>query len=184
MEVTSKNIIQVKDLQFVPFLEEQVLQAKIAEMGQLIGAEYADKNPILISILNGAFIFTADLMRATEIPCEVAFTRLSSYDGVNSTGAIKTLIELNIELKDRHVIVVEDIIDTGRTLHYFLNQLKKHKPASLTVAALLVKPDAIQHHFPIHYTGFSIPNKFVVGYGLDYNDAGRQLKSIYQLYEQ
>ncbi len=174
-------IIQVKDLQFMPFLEETVIAQKVQEMGKTIRDDYQDKNPILISILNGAFIFTADLIRAVHIDSQVAFTQLSSYEGLNSTGEIKTKLGLTVDLKDRHVIVVEDIVDTGKTLHYFLGLLKKLSPASLAVAALLVKPDAITHHFPIEYIGFNIPDKFVVGYGLDYDEAGRQLRSIYQL---
>ncbi len=181
MEITEKTNIQVKDLQFTPFLDEAVISQKVQEMGKTIRQEFKDKNPILISVLNGAFIFTADLMRAIHIDSEVAFTRLSSYEGLNSTGEINTKLGLTVDLKDRHVIVVEDIIDTGKTLHYFLGLLQKLSPASLSVAALLVKPDAITHHFPIDYIGFNIPDKFVVGYGLDYDEAGRQLRSIYQL---
>lgn len=182
METTSKDLIQVKDLQFVPFIDEVEIKNKVETIGKAIAEQYAGKNPIFISVLNGAFIFTADLMRATPIASEVAFTQLASYEGTTSTGKVKTLIELKVDLKDRHVIVVEDIVDTGKTLYYFLDLLRQQEPASLAVAALLVKPDAIEHHFPIDFIGFNIPTKFVVGYGLDYNDAGRQLGSIYQLY--
>ena len=148
MEVTDKKRIQVKDLHFVPFLDEAEIRQKVMQMGKAIRNKYKGKNPILISVLNGAFIFTADLMRAAHIESEVAFTRLASYDGISSTGEVKTLLELDVELKDRHVIVVEDIVDTGKTLHYFLSLLQKLSPASLSVAALLVKPKR-------HRTSFS-----------------------------
>ena len=183
MEMISDQIIQVKDLQFELFIHQEEISRKVKEMGHDLRRDYADKNPIFISVLNGAFIFAADLLRAAAIDSEIAFTRLASYDGLQSSGKINTLLELDVELKDRHVIVVEDIVDTGKTLHYFLQLLRQHGPQSIAVAALLVKPEAVQHAFPIDYIGFNIPNKFVVGYGLDYNAAGRELESIYQLRE-
>lgn len=180
--MTSDKLIAVKDLWFEPFLSAEQIAEQVREMGKNIATEYAGKNPLFISVLNGAFIFAADLVRAANIDCETAFTRLSSYDGLQSTGQVKTSLQLDVDLAGRHLIIVEDIVDTGKTLHQFSQMLQTHQPASIAVAALLIKPEAIAYTFDIAYRGFEIPNKFVVGYGLDYNGSGRQLSSIYQLH--
>ncbi len=178
-----QELIQIHDLQFVPFIKAAQIAMRVGEMGEAVRAEYTDKCPIFISVLNGAFIFAADLVRASQVECETAFTRLSSYEGTASTGVVKNTLGLDVDLKGRHLVVVEDIVDTGRTLHKFITHLRAQEPASLKVAALLFKPEALQHPLDIDFLGFEIPNKFVVGYGLDYNGRGRQLSSIYQLHE-
>ena len=185
MELLSKqdNIIRAHDLTFKPFLSEERIQERVAELGQQITNDYRGKKPLFIGILNGAFIFTSDLVRACDLTCETTFIKLSSYEGLNSTGDVTTLIGMDIDLKGRDVIVVEDIIDTGRTLSRFLAELKKLEPASVKLASLLVKPEALQHHIPVDYKGFDIPNKFVIGYGLDYDGEGRNLGGVYQLVE-
>ena len=186
MELLSKQdkkLVRAHDLTFEPFISEEKIQNRVVELSQQITSDYKGKKPVFLSILNGAFIFVADLVRACDLTCETTFIKLSSYDGVKSTGNVTTLIGMDIDLKDRDVIVVEDIIDTGETLFQFLKELKKLEPASIKLASLLVKPEALQYDIHVDYKGFDIPNKFVIGYGLDYNGEGRNLASIYQLAE-
>ncbi|MEL6863380.1 MAG: hypoxanthine phosphoribosyltransferase [Bacteroidota bacterium] len=181
MNSVKPKIIQLKDLYFREYLSVEQIQERVAAMGAEIRQNYAHRNPIFISILNGAFMFAADLVRACNIDCELSFVKLSSYKGTQSSGTVTTVIGLDTVLEGRDIVIIEDIIDTGRTLHGFMQQLKEEKPKSIALASLLVKPDALQYHLQIDYTGFSIPNHFVVGYGLDYDSAGRHLPSIYQL---
>ncbi len=181
--VTKSKVIQLHDKSFEEFITAEQLQKRVDEIGEVLSRRFEGKCPVFISILKGSFIFTADLMRATNIPCEVAFTQLSSYDGLGSTGTVQTKLNLDVTLKNRHVIIAEDIIDTGNTMKHFLLELQKYNPASVHLVTLLLKPEALQHALDIEYVGFEIPNKFVVGYGLDYNEHGRNLKGIYQLKE-
>ncbi|MFK8101636.1 MAG: hypoxanthine phosphoribosyltransferase [Saprospiraceae bacterium] len=183
MDVKNK-IVKAHDLSFQKYLSEEKIAERIAALGQEIAAEYENKNPLFIAVLNGAFVFAADLMRACgDLACEVSFVKLSSYDGLASSGKVETILGLDTSIEGREIIVIEDIVDTGKTLFQFLQHLAKFNPVSISLASLLVKPDAIQYHFPIAYVGFNIPNKFVVGYGLDYNGAGRNFSAIYQLIE-
>lgn len=181
MNPTKSPIIQIHDLSFQPFLSEEQIQERIQVMGKELAQQFASKNPLFVGVLNGAFIFMADLIRACPIDCEINFVRLNSYDGTQSSGTIATVLGLNQDIEGRHLIVVEDIIDTGTTMKDFLAFLQTKKPASITIVTLLFKPDALKYPIPIDYTGFEIPNKFVVGYGLDYNEQGRNLSNIYQL---
>ncbi len=176
-------MITVNNLQFKPFIAAETIQQRIDELGVALRERYAGQRPLFIGILNGAFIFTADLVRAAELECEVTFMRLSSYAGLQSTGQVTTNMGLDIEIKDRHVILVEDIIDSGRTLYELTKNMREQGPASVAIATLLLKPDALQFPLEADFVGFSIPSKFVIGYGLDYNQAGRELKEIYQLAE-
>lgn len=176
-------MITVNNLQFKPFIAAETIQQRIDELGVALRERYAGQRPLFIGILNGAFIFTADLVRAAELECEVTFMRLSSYAGLQSTGQVTTNLGLDIEIKDRHVILVEDIIDSGRTLYELTKKMREQGPASVAIATLLLKPDALQFPLEADFVGFSIPSKFVIGYGLDYNQAGRELKEIYQLAE-
>ncbi|MCB0570571.1 MAG: hypoxanthine phosphoribosyltransferase [Phaeodactylibacter sp.] len=173
--------ITVHGLSFSPFLGAQDIQARILAMGAQISSDYEGKRPLFLAVLNGAFMFAADLLRACTVDCEIAFIRLASYDGLSSSGKVKTVIGLQEHLEGRHVIVVEDIVDSGKTLSEFLPQLREKGPASVSVAALLVKPEALEFEVPIHYKGFDIPSSFVVGYGLDYDGLGRNLPELYQL---
>lgn len=173
--------ITLKELAFSQYISRAEIQARVTALGQQISQDYAGKRPLFLAVLNGAFIFAADLVRACPIECEINFIRLASYDGLASTGQVKTIIGLPEGLAGRHIIIVEDIVDSGKTLAGFIPQLEQHHPASVAVAALLVKPEALEHHIPVHYKGFDIPTKFVVGYGLDYDGLGRQLPDIYQL---
>jgi hypoxanthine phosphoribosyltransferase len=173
--------IKVHDKEFEPYLSAQTIADKIQEMAAAINKDYAGKRPLFIAILNGSFIFAADLFKSISIEAEICFIKLASYKGTKSSGQIITAIGLDTDIIGRDVIILEDIVDTGRTLHEFLPQLEHQQPASLTIAALLHKPDATLFPVTIGYKGFSIPDKFVLGYGLDYNGLGRNIKEIYQL---
>jgi hypoxanthine phosphoribosyltransferase len=173
--------IKIHDKTFVPYLEAAQLQQRIAEMGGEISRDYAGLSPLFIGILNGAFMFAGDLFKSISVEATISFVKLASYSGEQSTGKVVTAIGLTEPVKDRHVIILEDIVDTGHTLAAFIPELLKGEPASVKVAALLSKPDARKAHVDMHYTGFEIPDKFVVGYGLDYDGLGRNLADIYQL---
>jgi hypoxanthine phosphoribosyltransferase len=176
-------VIQVLDKRFQPYIKAEEIQEQVNKLAAEINAEYADKKPLFIAILNGSFMFASDLFKELTIDAEICFIKLASYKGTKSTGNVITSIGLDENLKGRHVIIVEDIVDTGKTLHEFLPQLINQQPASLKIAALLHKPEALVHPLTIDYLGFKVPNKFLLGYGLDYDGLGRNLKEIYQLVE-
>lgn len=173
--------IQIHDKLFVPYISRDAIQARIKELAAEIDEAYAGLNPLFICILNGTFIFASDIFRAVTVQAEISFVRLSSYDGMSSTGNVANVMGLKENPEGRHVIVLEDIIDTGKTLYSFMPQLMQLRPASLKLACLLSKPDALQFDVKADYTGFVIPDNFVVGYGLDYNGLGRNLPDIYTL---
>ncbi len=175
------STIQVLDKTFEPYLEEAAIQEKITELAGQLNKDYAGKRPLFLSILNGSFLFTADLFKQITIEAEVSFIKLASYKGTSSTGNVITAIGLDINVKDRHIVILEDIIDTGKTLHHYLPQLDSMQPASVKIAVLLNKKEALQYPVQVDYSCFDIPNKFVVGYGLDYDGLGRNSKDIYQL---
>lgn len=159
-------------------IPEAEVQAKIAELGAAISRDYAGKDLVVVGILKGAALFCADLFRQITIPATLDFMRIASYAGTKSTGVHRVLLDLEYELDGRHVLVVEDIVDTGLTIRFLLEYLQTRNPASLKVAALLDKPSRRQTEVPIHYRGFAIPDAFVVGMGLDYNEKYRNLKMI------
>lgn len=173
--------IKVLDKEFVPYLSEAEIQEKIKLLSIQLNKDYAGKRPIFLSILNGSFLFTADLFKQITIEAEVCFIKLASYKGMTSSGNVITAIGLEANVTGRHIIIMEDIIDTGKTLHHYLPQLASSSPASVKIAVLLNKKEARQYTVDIDYTCFDIPNKFVVGYGLDYDGLGRNSKDIYQL---
>jgi hypoxanthine phosphoribosyltransferase len=175
-----ENIV-VHDKEFEPYLGAEEITAKVHQMAAQINRDYDGKRPLFIAILNGSFMFAADLFKAVTIDAEICFIKLASYKGTKSSGQVITAIGLDTDLIDRHVIILEDIVDTGKTLSEFLPQLQHHHPASLKIAALLHKPEATVYPIKVDYLGFSIPNKFVLGYGLDYDGLGRNIKEIYQL---
>ena len=175
------NSIKVLDKEFVPYLNEAAIQEKINELAMQLNKDYAGKKPIFLSILNGSFLFTADLFKQITIEAEVCFIKLASYKGMSSSGNVITAIGLEANVTGRHIIIMEDIIDTGKTLHHYLPQLASSSPASVKIAVLLNKKEARQYPVDIDYSCFDIPNKFVVGYGLDYDGLGRNSKDIYQL---
>ncbi len=172
-------MVQVLDLEFIEYITLDKLKNRISELADEIDHEYIDKNPLFLPILNGSFMFVAELVQNIKIDCEISFLKISSYKDQNSTGNIKELIGLNQSLENRHIIVVEDIVDTGKTLHYIKSILKNKNPLSIKVATLLHKPEATLIKNDLHYVGFEIVNKFVVGFGLDYNGFGRNLPAIY-----
>ena len=175
------STIQVLDKTFEPYLKEAAIQEKITELALQLNKDYAGKRPLFLSVLNGSFLFTADLFKQITIEAEVSFIKLASYKGTSSTGNVITAIGLDINVKDRYIIILEDIIDTGKTLHPYLPQLESMQPASIKIAVLLNKKEALQYPVKVDYACFEIPNKFVVGYGLDYDGLGRNSKDIYQL---
>ncbi|PLK42339.1 hypoxanthine phosphoribosyltransferase [Emticicia sp. TH156] len=171
----------IKDKNFVPFIESETLQTRIKALAHQINKDYEGKNPLLIGVLNGSFMFVSDLFKSIEIDCEITFIRVASYQKTESTGQVKQILGLTEDVKYRHVIIVEDIVDTGLTMHEVLAQLAALKPASLKIMSLLLKPDALKVPLKVDYTGFEIENKFVVGFGLDYDGQGRNLDAIYVL---
>ena len=173
--------IKLHDKTFDIYLSEKEIQEKVRGIAQQLNEDYGDKRPLFIAILNGSFMFAADLFKNLTIDAEICFIKLASYRGMKSSGNVITAIGLDQDLFDRDVIIVEDIVDTGRTLGEFLPKLEHQQPRSLKIAALLHKPEATVHPLTIDYLGFSIPDKFVVGYGLDYDGLGRNLKEIFQL---
>ncbi|MDE3236641.1 MAG: hypoxanthine phosphoribosyltransferase [Bacteroidota bacterium] len=177
----SADAIQVLDKVFVPFISEETIKHKISQLAEQINKEYAGKSPLFVAILNGSFMFASDLFKKITIDAEICFIKLASYKGTQSTGHIITSIGLDANITGRHIIIVEDIIDTGRTMHSFLPQITNQQPLSMKVATLLHKPEATEMDVPVDYCCFSIPNKFVIGYGLDYDGYGRNLPEIYQL---
>lgn len=175
--------IKVHDKYFVPWLSEKTIQDKVHELASEINKDYEGRRPLFVCILNGSFMFAADLFKNVTLESEISFIKLASYTGVKSSGKVLTSIGLDNDIRGRDIIIVEDIIDTGKTLHSFLPQLFNQQPASVKIAVLLHKPDAAVYKIDIDYCCFTIPNKFVVGYGLDYDGLGRNLKEIYQLQE-
>jgi hypoxanthine phosphoribosyltransferase len=174
-----KDEIHVGSEVFVPFLSEEKIQNRITELGAQISEEYKDKLPIIIGILNGSFIFMADLVKSIPINCEIDFFKLSSYgESKISSGKVKMLKELNADIKDRHIIIVEDIVDSGLSIKYIEELIGESEPASMKVVTLLMKPQSLKYDVKIDYIGFEIPNKFVLGYGLDYAQKYRNLRSI------
>jgi hypoxanthine phosphoribosyltransferase len=175
------STITVHDKVFTIYLSEAAIQERVKTIAETINKDYQGKKPLFIAILNGSFMFAADLFKHLTIPTEVTFIKLASYKGMKSTGNVVTSIGLDAELYGKDLIIIEDIVDTGKTLYNFLPKLKDHHPASLKIAALLHKPDATKFPLTLDYVGFSIPDKFVIGYGLDYDGMGRNLKEIYQV---
>lgn len=173
--------IKIHEKDFEIFLENESINKRTRLMGIQLNVDYEKRCPIFIGVLNGSFLFMGNLIKEIELDCEVSFIRLASYHGDSSTGQIKEAFGLPDNLKGRDVILVEDIVDTGLTVQYILEQLKSQEPASVNVCSLLFKPAALLKPMPeLTYVGFEIPNEFVVGYGLDYNGLGRNLKDIYR----
>jgi hypoxanthine phosphoribosyltransferase len=174
-------LVAVHDKQFAPYISKETIEARIAALGAEISKDYEGLRPIIIAVLNGSFIFAADLFRALTIEAEISFIKLASYKGTTSSGNVVTAIGIEEKLNGRHVIIMEDIIDTGKTMSAFLPEITQRSPASLKIATFLSKPDALQYDIKADYVGFKIPDNFVVGYGLDYDGLGRNLPELYTL---
>ena len=175
--------VQVKDRQFSLYISEKELKEQVRKVAEQMNADLSGKNPLLLVILNGAFVFAADLLRDVTIPCEVSFIRLASYEGTSSTGVVKHLIGLNEDVEGRTVVIAVDIIDSGLTMQELLLILAKKNPKEIRIASLFVKPNNLKVDLNIHYRCFDIENDFIVGYGLDYDQQGRNLPDIYKVIE-
>jgi hypoxanthine phosphoribosyltransferase len=180
---TDLDIIEVGNLKFAKYIDANTIETKVQEIADSIREDYHEKYPMFLVVMNGAFIYAADLIRKLDFPCELNFVRIKSYHGIESTGKIDIYMPPNIDLKDRHLIIVEDIIDTGNTMAAFIPELERYNPKSIKLTSVLIKPEAHKHDIVTDYPGFVIPNKFVVGYGLDYDGMGRNLKDLYQLHQ-
>ncbi len=174
-------MIRILDKSFDVFIEEDELQAEIRSLAEQINKDFEGQEVLFIAVLNGAFMFAADLMKSISLECEISFVKMSSYMGVQSTGQVNELIGLNADLKGKKVILLEDIVDTGLTMDKILSLVESHEPSTVKICTLLYKPTAFKGKNEPHYVGFSIPDAFVVGYGLDYNERGRNLGSVYQI---
>lgn len=172
-----------KDKQFKTFITEEQILKEVARVGEEINRDLADANPLFVSVLNGSFMFTADLMKHVSVPCEISFVKLASYAGTSSTGKVKELVGLNDDITGRTIVIVEDIIDTGLTMERLIETLKARNPKEIRIATLLVKPDKLKVDLDINYIAMSIPNDFIVGYGLDYDGLGRNYRDIYTVIE-
>jgi len=176
-----KDTIKVGDKEFRLFIPKDEIDRSVARIAGAVSNDYRGRNPVMIGVLNGAFIFASDLLRKLDIPCEITFAKYSSYRGTATTGEIQTLIGLNKDIENRDVLILEDIVDTGLTISKMLSEIRTLKPASVRIACFCFKPGAFRANFKIDYIGVEIPNLFIVGYGLDYDGYGRNLPDIYQL---
>ena len=174
-------MLQIHDKTFEIFIAKDEIQAEVKSLADQINTDYAGKEVVFVAILNGAFMFAADLMKTIHLPSEISFVKVSSYQGTNTTGRVDEVIGLNTKITNKHVILIEDIVDTGITMDKVYSLLNVEKPASIEIISLLYKPEAFKGKHVPKYIGFSIPNKFVLGYGLDYNEHGRNTEDLYQL---
>ncbi len=178
---SAQKLIRLHDLKFKPYLSEDKIKSRVDEIGNQISKDFPGKSPLFVAILNGSFMFAADLVKSVDLQCEISFIKASSYTGTQSTHELHISLGPNDELSGRDIIIIEDIVDSGHSLSKLLPVIKEKNPASLKLASLLYKPAAFKGDFKIDYIGFEIPNDFIVGYGLDYNGLGRNLKDIYVL---
>jgi len=177
------SIVKIKDKTFETSITEAEIKQRVKELAAKISNDLKGKNPLLLGVLNGAFIFAADLMREMTIPCEISFVKLASYQGITSTGKVQEVLGINEDLTGRDVVIVEDIVDTGRTMKQMIESLGTRGLASIHICTLFLKPDKLEEPLDVEYVAFSIPNDFILGYGLDYDQQGRWLKEIYTLVE-
>lgn len=181
MKVEKTGKMKIKDLTFELFLSESVIEDRLAVLANEITTDFKGQDLLLIGVLNGSFIVMADLVRKIDLSVSCEFLKISSYSGTQTTGEIKSILGLSVDLKEKNVLIVEDIVDTGISMNYLLSELSKHNPKRLAIATLLFKRSAFQFNYKLDYVGFEIPNKFVVGFGLDYDGLGRNLPDLYQL---
>lgn len=179
----NNTVIQVRDKNFEVFIDQVTLENRIATLAEQISIDYVDRRPLLIAVLNGSFMFVSELMKNITIECEITFIRVGSYEGMGTTGKVKRILGLSEPIRDRDVIIVEDIVDTGHTMAELLGQITAEKPRSIEIATMLHKPEATRIPVTLKYVGFAIENKFVLGYGLDFDGLARNLPCIYQLAE-
>jgi hypoxanthine phosphoribosyltransferase len=173
--------IKINDLEFSPFLTHFDILERIRELAIKINQDYEDKDPIFVAVLNGSFMFASDLMKMVDLKSELTFIKVNSYEGTESTSVIKEVIGINKDISGRHVIIIEDIVDTGHTIDHIISELDKKNPQSIQTVTLFSKPTVHKNSTYLKYVGFDIPNKFIVGYGLDYDGYGRNYQDVYQL---
>ena len=181
--LNTKIMIQLHDKQFVPFISAKEIEFALTKMVAQIADDFADETPVFVGVLNGAFMVVSDFMKLYKKPCEVSFIKMASYEGISSTNEVKQLIGLNQDLTGRTVVIIEDIVDTGNTLVELKELFKQQNVKHFKIATLFFKPEAYTKDIKIDYIGIRIPNKFIVGYGLDYNGLGRNLPEVYKLKE-
>ena len=178
------NTVRIKDKTFRISIPESEIKARVKALAQQISKDMEGKVPLFLGVLNGSFIFAADLMREITIPCEISFVKLASYQGTTSTGKIKEVIGINENLSDRTVIIVEDIVESGQTMKRMIESLGTRNPESVHICTLFFKPDKLKEELQLDYVAFRIPDDFIVGYGLDYDQQGRELRDIYTIVEE
>ena len=177
------SVVRIHDREFVKSISREEIAAQVKRVAEKINKDYAGKRPLLLGVLNGCFMFVSDLMKELEIECEISFVKFSSYQGADTTGTVNQVMGLNESIEGRDVIIVEDIVDTGLTMHKMLQTLAESKPASLAIASLFLKPARLRVPVEVKYSAFEIPDRFIVGYGLDYDGLGRNLPDVYDVKE-
>lgn len=177
------SIVKIKDKTFKTFIPEDQIKERIKSLAQQMSKDLEGKNPLLLAVLNGSFVFAADLMREMTIPCEISFVKLASYQGTTSTGKIKEVIGINEDLTGRTIVIVEDIVESGFTMKRMIETLGTRNPESVEICTLFFKPNRLKVDLDLKYVAFSIPDAFIVGYGLDYDQQGRGLKDVYSITE-
>ena len=175
--------VDIKDKTFETSIPEEEIMRRVKAVADKMSSDLKGKNPLLLGVLNGSFIFAADLMRMLDIECEISFVKMSSYEGTQSTGNVKELVGLNEDIEGRTIVLVEDIVDTGLTMERMIEYLKGFNPAEIHICTLLLKPENLKRKLDIEYVAMEIPNDFIVGYGLDYDGLGRNLRDIYVVKE-
>ena len=178
------GIVKIKDKTFKTSIPEEEIKARVKAVAQQISKDMEGKTPLLLGVLNGSFVFAADLMREMTIPCEISFVKLASYQGTTSTGKSKEVLGINENLAGRTVIIVEDIVESGQTMKQMIESLGTRNPASIHICTLFFKPDKLKEELSLDYVAFTIPDDFIVGYGLDYDGLGRELKDVYTIVEE
>lgn len=175
------NRVTIKDKTFEISIPEKKILEKVKKVADRLNHDLEGKNPVFLTVLNGSFIFAADLMRMMTIPCEISFVKLASYQGTASSGTVKELVGINVDLTGRTIVIVEDIVETGYTMRHVVESLRRQNPESIHICTLLQKPEKLAVPLDVEYVAIEIPNDFIVGYGLDYDQQGRQLRDIYTL---
>ena len=177
------SIVKIKDKTFETSISAEEIAKRVKELGQQLSKDFEGKNPLFLAVLNGSFIFAADLMREITIPCEISFVKLASYQGTTSTGKIQEVIGINEDLSGRTIVIVEDIVESGQTMKQMVESLGTRNPESVHICTLFFKPDKLKEELTLDYVAFRIPDDFIVGYGLDYDGLGRELKDVYTIVE-